>query len=212
MWSTIAKAVVFISTLAILIKLRKKSRHVVRLGIFCFGLVFLLVLALYPIENLFYSFPSAKELCNYVYTDKNLLGIADGKVSCLIICSDKNTTTSITTMISPKAESGYKIGGMLSEREVLTVFDKGYSFSILCDVTGTDYYIVVQGVSTDSSVTFNDSSGSDFHMVKETFLSNEDEYTSVTAYAKINYYNSSYSIIIEQFGEKAVIKGNVGED
>ena len=125
------------------------------------GLLFALS---YPIENWFYSFPSIEALAQYACDGEEML-LVDGSDSCFIVYRARSEKYSY--MISPKTESGYKIGRLSAHKELSKTVSMQYVVTIVQSDGSGDVYVLIGGLSVEQCKDIQDSRNSSF--VFETF-------------------------------------------
>lgn len=114
---------------------------------------------IYPVENLFYSFPTAERAADYICSGE-LLGIVEGTDSALLVYTDPPNT--IHTVILPRSEGGYHLGSNSTRKEFAENRDTKYFAQLLGCPGREDRYWYISGPLEGSSVTIADSSGSAF--------------------------------------------------
>lgn len=157
----------------------KKKR---KLWIVCLALAGAVSLytAFVPIENLFYSFPSAEAVAKYACKGE-VIEILDGKESSLILYAEKPGTVSY--MLSNKTEQGYKIGTYWNiRRHSRLISNPPAPIQIYESANAVDKYIYVFGIIEGRDVSINDTQGNDFLLFEESSTHTGVELTSFEAF------------------------------
>lgn len=199
------------ATAAFVVRFRRMprgTRRNITLG-YAASLAALLLLSTYPIENLFYSFPSPWAVAAYA-CDGDVAAVVDGGQSSLIVYQTRSGAQSC--MISPKTDSGYKIGRMSAAKHTDAAIS-GIGFARLFQSAEVpDLYILVDGSGSGEHVAVEDSIGSEFKLFTlppSTFSYAGAEITQTRFYAAAylgSELNAPYELsVTDDGGEKAVI-------
>lgn len=166
-----------------------------------------------PIENIFYTFPSAESVADYVCTG-NVWGILNGNESSLLVYTNKGNV--INYMISPKTSDGFKIGGR-ADYSSSTISDSIYTVQLLENKKCTERYILVSGIAYNDNLSIQDSFNSAFHLFTSDKVPNEDLiYTSFSAVALLENPGTTntdvYSIYVDDTVSLVEIRLNYSND
>lgn len=170
--------ILFYGTLVLAIFHKKKRK----LWIVCLALAGAVSLytAFVPIENIFYSFPSAEAVAKYACKGE-VIEILEGQESSLILYAEKPGTVSY--MLSNKTEKGYKIGTYWSmRRHSHLTLNPPAPIRIYESKNAVDKYIYVFGIIEGRDVSINDTQGNDFLLFEESSTHTGVELTSFEAF------------------------------
>lgn len=196
MWNSLVKAlagIVFFVVFLLTLRTRSKKRRKQNIVILFVTALVVFVLALFRIENVFYSFPTVDSVAEYVGA-KDVLGIVDGKESSMIVYAEDAET--IRTMIVPKGADGHKIGNDVDKKMVASDITRGYIVEVWKSRKCCDHYILVSGISDVPEVRVEDSAHSAFVISKEDVTVKEWKLTKFTAFAFVEHYEDGYSVTI----------------
>jgi hypothetical protein len=177
-------------------KVGKKRRVTILTLVFC--LISSSISALFPVENLFFSFKSPDEVLNYYQSGKTE-DILNGNDSSMVIYSEGNSLGG--HFIVPKSNKGYKIPSLFSVKKVANKFDKDGNFSVY-NVLGTkDYYMVGTIISKENEISTVDSNNEEVkNIVVE--MGNSDTKT-VLLFSFIENFTEEYHLMIN--GKKILV-------
>lgn len=160
MWSNLIGGIIFIIlTMMLIVKFKRKNNRWKWIAGYIVCLIGIFYIFSYPLENLFYSFPSPEALAKYA-CDGKVIMIVDGSESSFIVYSKENN--SYRYMISPKTESGYKIGRMLAHMETHQIASMQYDVSIISSKEVDDAYVLIGGLAEEKCVALQDNLNSAF--------------------------------------------------
>lgn len=197
MWNLLFKSlagIVFLVVFALTLRTRSKKRRLQNMIILFVTAVAVINLALFRIENAFYSFPTADSVAEYVGA-KDLLGIVEGKDSSMIVYAEGAMT--VKMMIAPKRADGYKIGNDIDKKVVASDITRGYIVEVLKSRKCNDHYIMVSGISDVPEVRIEDNAHSSFVISKEEATAGERKLTKFVAFAFVEHYVDGYSVTIQ---------------
>lgn len=143
-----------------------------KIGIILLSFVLIIVLCLFPVENLFVTFSTPEKAYSYL-KNKEIDLVVNGNASSLIVASDGDT------LIVPKYNNRWKLGSSIDSVKVYESIDKGFHVVIFQYKETEELYIIVSGISSDISVV-KDNLGTKFIKRKDTNI----------YYAYINQYNN----------------------
>lgn len=136
--------------------------------------------SLVPIENVFYSFPSAEAVAKYACKGE-VIEILDGKESSMILYAEKPGTVSY--MLSNKTDKGYKIGTYLNiRRHSRLISNPPAPIQVYESANAVDKYIYVFGIIEGKNVAIYDTQGNDFLLFKKSSTQTGVELTSFEAF------------------------------
>lgn len=95
--------------------------------------------AMYPVENLFITYPSPESVFHYTNTG-HIEAILAGDNSCLVVYSKDAET--FGNYVIPKSADGYKIPTYRATKKVFGRFDSNGVFDVYHIRGTTDYYVV----------------------------------------------------------------------
>lgn len=140
--------------------------------------------SLVPIENAFYSFPSAEAVAKYACKGE-IIEILDGQESSMILYAEKPGTVSY--MLSNKTEKGYKIGTYWSIRKHSRLISNPPApIQVYESENAIDKYIYVFGIIEGRDVSINDTQGNDFLLFEKSSTQTGVELTSFEAFCIIS--------------------------
>ncbi len=208
MWKNTIGGIVLISlTIAVVARFkygRAHNRWKWFLG-YILSIIGLLFASSYPIENWFYSFSSIEALAQYA-CDGELVLFVDGSDSCFIVCRTRSEKYSY--MISPKTESGYKIGRLSAHRELSKTVSMQYVVTIVQSDGSSDAYVLIGGLSAGQCKGIQDSRNSSF--VSETFPEtpiNGEPIVRILASAYLgDHFDAPYEIGISDANGTATVR------
>ena len=165
--------------------------------IFCVAVV--LLVNIFPVENLWIRFNSPEEIIEY---DKK--GTADniiiGKDSCMIIYSTDKQSNGL--YFAPKNESGYILPNLFTKKNIHHEFNDFGQIDVY-NVSGTnDYYVCAFFYRQGDTIDFSDSLGSNAVVVKDELLTDSDGIGEYFYYC-LNGIPLNYSINVN--GEEKII-------
>ena len=204
MWNSVVQNIVgliFVAALILTIRNKRRKKRTwwsIVLGATLIGII---LLAQNRIENIFYSFPTAESVAAYACGD-HVLGIVDGKDSSMIVYSDNENV--IKTMITPKRESGYKIGTDIRTKWISKNLGNGV-VDILEYMGIEDHYVYTMVHSDTSEVSIEDSCNSEFVEFKEENVFGNVKFTNYQAFAFIEEYTEGYTVTITSGRESVTI-------
>lgn len=174
---------------------KNKSTHKRLLSLIAIGvsMFLIIVLSIFPVENLLIRFDSPVAAYKYYYTfEKNEVElILEGRHCDFVVGSDKDNT--IRYLPIPKNAEKYKIGTGSDIKRVAHSFSNGVSISVFRYKNSEDYFISILNTQGEK-VEVSDKNGSQFYSVER---ENESlKKTLVTYYAYIPEYNSDYQVIV----------------
>lgn len=196
MWNSLIKGlagIVFLVVFALTLRTRSKKRRLQNMMILFVAASVVITLALFRIENTFYSFPTVDSVAEYVGA-KDVLGIVDGKDSSMIVYAEGEVT--VRTMIVPKSADGYKIGNDIDKKDVASDITRGYIAHVTKSRKCSDHYIMVMGVSDTPEVSVEDSAHSAFVISQEERTAGEQRFTRFVSFAFVEHYGDGYSVTI----------------
>lgn len=205
MWHGLVRGIVFIVFWIAFVmgskrRVRKRSgRNRMALAVTALAMV---MLSLGRIENVFYSFPTAESVAEYVCGD-HVLNIIDGKNSSLIVYSDDEGV--IKMMITPRQKSGYKIGSDFHKKTISSDYTHGYLVDILRYKDVEDCYITIIGIFNTPEISVEDNCNSKFVESKEENVFGNVEFTDYMALAFIEEYTEGYTVTITIGGESMTL-------
>lgn len=204
MWNSVIQKIVgliFVAALVSIIRtknVKKRTGWSIVLGVTLVGII---LLAQNRIENIFYSFPTAESVAAYACGD-HVLGIVDGKDSSMIVYSDNENV--IKTMITPKRESGYKIGTDIRTKWISKNLGNGVVY-ILEYMGIEDHYVYIMVHSDTSEISVEDRCNSKFVESKKGNVFGNVKFTNYQAFAFIEEYTEGYTVTITSGGESMTI-------
>lgn len=137
-----------------------------------------------PIENIFYSFPSAEAVAKYACKGE-VIDILNGKESSLILYAEKPGT--VLYMLSNKTEKGYKIGTYWNiRRHSRLISNPPAPIQIYESANAVDQYIYVFGMVEGKDVVIYDTQGNDFLLFEKSSTQTGIERTSFEAFCILN--------------------------
>lgn len=138
---------ILIVVIVLLIKFSKiqKKRRFYSIGVIaCLALSFFL--DLFPIENLFYDFPTVEAAFSYRYgKGRTILVTVEGNESTYIASYDSNASTQYNTILS-KTEKGWKIDGAFDTDFISSKTVDYYNIIILRHKKTQEFYICVSSL------------------------------------------------------------------
>lgn len=141
-----------------------------------------------PIENLFYSFPSAEAVAKYACKGK-VVEILAGEESSLILYSEE--PEAVSYMLSNKTDGGYKIGTNLEMNKHSHVISAPYTQIQISESThAIDKYVYIFGIIEGKDVVITDTQGNNFFVFQESSSQAGTEGTLFTAFCILN--NTEY--------------------
>ncbi len=162
----------------------------------CF--VVITVSGMFPVENIFTEFKSPENVFNYMCNGK-IDDIVYGKQSCMIIYSDYNKT--ISHLIIPKNEKGYKIPSYFYSKKVFHKFDRSGNFDIYTMKGTDDYYLLGNTLSDESEQIIVDSNGKQINFTA--YNMGDTDTKTVILYSYVENFTSDYYLIFN--GEKITL-------
>lgn len=195
----------FVLTIALLILVVRRMRGLKRVFLsicLCAMLVCVCILNNYPIDGLLLTFSTPEAVSDYV-CPQSLIGFAEGKSSCLIMYSTSDAST--TTMIAPKTETGYRVGGFGSDIVLHSTRANGCSITLKGSRRCSDQYIVLTGFVAGSNIAIEDSIESEFTIITQPMpkLFHAEQFdTMIWAFAYLDNFDvETYELtIVDGFG------------
>lgn len=123
--------------------------------------------SLVPLENAFYSFPTAEAVAKYACKGE-VIEILDGKESSMILYSKESGTVSY--MLSSKTERGYKIGtnhDIRKHSRVTSIPIPQAQIQVTESANAIDKYVYVLGIVEGEDVVISDTQRNHFLVFKE---------------------------------------------
>lgn len=194
MWNSVIKGAVSIALiifLIIAIRAKRNIRHR-RVSIFfvVLSMLVLLLLSIYRVENILYSFPTASSVADYI-CNGDVVAIVDGRDSSLVVYKSEDE---VRVMIAPKTSSGYKIGNLAWSPIIADKQNGKYVVQILSE--GNDYYTLIVGSIDSSNLDIKDSCNSEFVIYPESYVVDGIEYGKFISLALISKPRGDYSVTI----------------
>lgn len=205
MWNTLLRSVVVVALITFLVMtIRAPNSRKRKINFICFAGAILaaILLSMFRIENIFYTFPTAAAAAEYACKGE-ILGIVEGSQSSLVVYS--SSVEDLKTMLIPKSASGYKLGNELSTGIIASDYSQEYKVEILNK--GSDYFAFIYGASDVPDVSVNDNHNSQFFTTERISASGDNQYIIVTAFAVINDANGNYAVTVTA-GEESITIGD----
>ncbi|MCQ4862710.1 hypothetical protein [Pseudoflavonifractor phocaeensis] len=194
MWNSILKGAVSVALIICLIAAIRAKRNIRRRGVSIFFVVLsmlvLVLLSIYRVENIFYSFPTASSVADYVCNGE-VVAIVDGHNSSLVVYKSEDE---VRVMIAPKTSSGYKIGNLALSPIIADNNNGKYAVQILSE--GNDYYTLIFGGMDSSNLNIKDSCNSEFFVYPESYIVDGMEYGKFISLALISEPRGDYSVTL----------------
>lgn len=164
-----------------------------------------LLLGYAPIENAFYSFPTAEAVANYACRGE-VIEILEGEESSMILYAPKPGDVSF--MLSNKTEKGYKIGCWEEmKRHTHTIPGPGMQALISESTHGIDKYVYATGNIDGVDVTVEDTQNSSFFVFQESSSLMGKEYTYFRVYCMLNDPEyEEYALTINSTAQSVTLK------
>lgn len=170
---------------------RKKGYFVSMIVMLVIGSVF----CTFPIENLFYTFPTAESAAQYLH-DGEVIGSVEGRDSCYLLFRVKEGEMS--QVIIPKTEDGYKIAVGFSRKQVAHGMGAGGVVDVASIHGSSDYYVFAMGIVQGENVEIRDNRGTQFATsVDKSQHLEENGLVSFRTYARLEEYTEGYQVIVE---------------
>lgn len=158
---------------------------------------------LFPVENLFYSFPTVGDVAKYA-CEGEIVGILDGKESGLILYSEEPRTVSY--MLSCKTASGYKIGNRWTIQRHLTLNPQA-PLQILESANAIDKYIYVFGTIEGNEVIVKDTQGNHFFVFERSSIQMGTEFTSFEGFCILSdTVDETYEITVNSTVQSITVR------
>lgn len=205
MWNTLLRSVVGVALITFLFMMIRAPNNLKRkINFLCFAGAMLatILLSIFRIENIFYTFPTAEAAAEYACKGE-ILGIVEGSQSSLVVYS--SSIEELKTMLIPKSASGYKLCNELSTGIIASEYSQKYKVEILNK--GSDYFAFVYGASDDPDVSVSDNHNSRFLTSERISASSDNQHIIVAAFALINNANENYAVTVTA-GEESVTIGD----
>ena len=147
----------------------------------------------FPFENYICTFSAPEDVFRYTATGE-ILGVAEGKESCMIIYQRPDNVYS--TLCVKKENGAYKIMVVQPISAFISVsmgeYEERGMLKHLRD--GTDFYLTVLWSTQEDEVKVEDTAGSTFHhIITQDQLS---DFKTVFSYAYIENYTEDYEVAI----------------
>lgn len=168
--------------------IRKRILYVVFTSI---SAVLIAVLAFLPFENLFVQFNSPKAAYEYYNFGKSNIELVVEGNGCDFVIDCKNDVD--TYLLIPKTADGWKIGVGSNTKRIAHKFSDGVTVDVYCYKNTSDYFITILDTNGGESVVSDDYNTKFYSLERD---NNHLGKTFVTYYAHIPYFNSQYSIIV----------------
>lgn len=153
------------------------------------------VFCLFPIENLFYTFPTAESAAQYL-CDGEVVGSVEGRDSYYLLFRVKEGEMS--QVIIPKIEDGYKIAVGFSRKQVAHGMGAGGIVDVASIHGSSDYYVFAMGIVQGENVEIRDNCSTQFATsVDKSQHLEENVLVSFHAYARLEEYTGGYQVIVE---------------
>jgi hypothetical protein len=182
------------------IKLKKLTILIAAVGF----IAFYQATALTPLENLFITFPTLKEACEYKDSGEVKI-ILDGEQSAMVWFVRGRTNA---YSVFYKKDGGYKLGTPLSYRHITGKALTGSPFGIQIDIyhvkNTDDYYISAFDAFAENDYEVTDNYKSEYHKLVERVESSETILAEY--YAHVRNLNEDYVLTIdsETYGYSSV--------
>lgn len=194
----IIRIIISIIVCIFLLKLCKPKKKRIYFLITISSVCFCTILMALPVENLFIEFKSPQQVMNYAYpTEKNIVDVAYGKNSCMVISEKAKSSYSIKYLKTDN--NSFKIP-FIFDYTTESQYSDGYAnFSITHLNNSSDYYLFGTYISSEDIKAIKDASNSDIK-----FICNAEHYSEQTSkayktyfiYGAINSYTKNYSLQI----------------
>ncbi len=148
----------------------------------------------YPVDYLLFSFPTPEDVAGYACPNQPL-GIICGEHSALVVYQDDENA--FCTMISPKTEQGYRVGGLGSDRVARTAKAGGCSVTVRESRRCPDRYVNVFGVVPEGQVVLSDSLGSRFTTMTYPFSAADSSMVVFAAAYLEKFDPETYTVVVE---------------
>ena len=191
---------VFGAIFVALLVLVRKSKWVHKKWMTILSAILVLVLwsvsTMFPPENLFLTFPTARSAYYYMNMD-HITDVLEGDESCLIL-SIKGSTTGMEFL--PKKSSGYQLSNLTTERRIGSYYPStksGGCFITIYQINHTDDYYILGDWRTEKNNKFelSDNQNSEF-----LFYSTEipDGTISYSFYMSFNNLTEDYELYLNE--------------
>ena len=178
----------------LLIKRKAKIENKRRLYVILFVVIFILIelISVFPIENLFYTFDSPKEVLDYTLPNSyELKLVVEGKHSDLAVAKNGNTES---LYVIPKTSEGWKIYTAFDGQQVAIAPMRESSVRVFKNKDSNDFYVRI-GNSSKKKLKITDSYNSEFQVVEKEI---PNFGVVVDYYAYIPDFDSKYKISIDE--------------
>lgn len=183
--------IVFCCVILVLKKSKIGHKHKPYIFSVIITVVFIIILAFIPFENLFITFLSPEKAFNYYNGGKSGIKlVVNGKDSDLVIGDNNNTDV---YLIVPKTASGWKIGIGMNTKRILQKIHNGITIYVYQYKNTGDYFVTILDTNGGESQ-ITDSCNSEFSSLEKTNTSLGK--TFVTYYANIRDFTQQYWISI----------------
>jgi len=180
------------------IRIQGRKRYII-IGCLGFMLVGSCFLGNYPIDALIHTFPTPEAVAEYVCPGK-LLEIIDGEESALIVYQDEKN--SLCTMVAPKTQTGYRVGGYNSDVTNLSTSIGACHVTIRESRRCSDRYVAVFGLISNNVLTVTDSMMSQFSVLTYPYPA-DDTLTIIGAFAFLNEFDiNTYELTIDSGNDR----------
>lgn len=136
------RIVVFFLALGITYLITKRSKIQHKKRVFCFAvilyIVFLSLVSMFPLENLFINFKTLEQAFHYMETGK-AYDVVYGDSSCMVAYTKSDSEYGY--LIIPKHNDTYKLPRQFSSKEILYQVSQDGYFEIVQFEDSSDYYL-----------------------------------------------------------------------
>ncbi len=167
-------------------KIRKKA---LKYSVCILSTVIIVLSAVFPIENLFFSFSSSQKAFAYISFDQ-YMDTVYGKTSYMIIY--KTSSNSTSHIIAPKIGENYQLPVYSATRKIVAQNVPNGFISIYS--TGKDFYLLGTLISDTKQISLTDDEGNFFKTLLLTEEMNED--SMIMFYGRIKKLTAEYTLYL----------------